>query len=302
MRQIVSSNLSLQLYARVHGGLAVHVDGDHNHPRRCELASIHVSNTTCCYLRLNLDGHESPVDVSHGVAATTNLPPPFSHQTHHNTTATTEASDKSQLLPQAHKQSDQSIRVHSLSRAPFPMATTVMTMASAASSLPFTATAGVRAARLPAARLTPRRQRAPLICMATKGEDTETTTTTTTTTKKPGIWDALAFSGPAPERINGRLAMVGFVSALAVEASRGDGLLAQAGNGAGLTWFAYTAVVLSAASLAPLLQGETVEGRSGGLFNLFTADAEIWNGRLAMLGLVALAATEYLTGAPLINA
>ncbi|KAF8642842.1 hypothetical protein HU200_067039 [Digitaria exilis] len=176
------------------------------------------------------------------------------------------------------------------------MATTVMTMASAASTLPFTATAGVRAARLPAARLTRRRQRAPLICMATKGEDTETTT------KKPGIWDALAFSGPAPERINGRLAMVGFVSALAVEASRGDGLLAQAGNGAGLTWFAYTAVVLSAASLAPLLQGETVEGRSGGLFNLFTADAEIWNGRLAMLGLVALAATEYLTGAPLINA
>nr|CAB3455833.1 unnamed protein product [Digitaria exilis] len=145
------------------------------------------------------------------------------------------------------------------------MATTVMAMASAASSLPFTATAGVRAARLPAARLTPRRQRAPLICMATKGEDTETTTTTTTT-KKPGIWDALAFSGPAPERINGRLAMVGFVSALAVEASRGDGLLAQAGNGAGLTWFAYTAVVLSAASLAPLLQGETVEARSGVIF------------------------------------
>ncbi|CAO1949096.1 unnamed protein product [Urochloa humidicola] len=44
----------------------------------------------------------------------------------------------------------------------------------------------------------------------------------------PGLWDALAFSGPAPERINGRLAMVGFVSALAVEASRGGGLLSQA--------------------------------------------------------------------------
>uniref|UniRef100_A0A0D3ELQ1 Uncharacterized protein n=1 Tax=Oryza barthii TaxID=65489 RepID=A0A0D3ELQ1_9ORYZ len=65
-----------------------------------------------------------------------------------------------------------------------------------------------------------------------------------------GLWDVLAFSGPAPERINGRLAMVGFVSALAVEASRGGGLLDQAGSGSGLAWFAATAAVLSAASLA----------------------------------------------------
>lgn len=114
----------------------------------------------------------------------------------------------------------------------------------------------------------------------------------------PGLWDALAFSGPAPERINGRLAMVGFVSALAVEATRGDGILSQAGNGAGLAWFAYTAAVLSAASLVPLLQGESAEGRSG---RFMTADAELWNGRLAMLGLVALAVTEYLTGAPFVN-
>ncbi|CAN6165314.1 unnamed protein product [Urochloa humidicola] len=175
------------------------------------------------------------------------------------------------------------------------MASTVM--ASAATSLAFAA-AGVRAgrfpARLPAAGLAPRRC-APLAVRAAKNEDAEMKPTET---KPASIWDALAFSGPAPERINGRLAMVGFVSALAVEAARGDGLLAQAGNGAGLTWFAYTAVVLSAASLAPLLQGESAEGRSGGLF---TADAELWNGRLAMLGLVALAATEYLTGAPFVH-
>nr|CAB3452105.1 unnamed protein product [Digitaria exilis] len=168
------------------------------------------------------------------------------------------------------------------------MATTVM--ASAASSLTFT---GRLPAQLPAAMLASRRRTPLTVVRAQQAEDAAEV-------KKPaGLWDALAFSGPAPERINGRLAMVGFVSALAVEASRGDGLLAQAGNGAGLTWFAYTAVVLSAASLAPLLQGETVEGRSGGLF---TADAEIWNGRLAMLGLVALAATEYLTGTPPVHA
>ncbi|VAI32627.1 unnamed protein product [Triticum turgidum subsp. durum] len=112
------------------------------------------------------------------------------------------------------------------------------------------------------------------------------------------IWDALAFAGPAPERINGRLAMVGFVTALAVEAGRGDGLLSQLGSGTGQAWFAYSVAVLSVASLVPLLQGESAEGRAGAIMN---ANAELWNGRFAMLGLVALAATEIITGAPFIN-
>ncbi|MDK0841551.1 chlorophyll a-b binding domain-containing protein, partial [Clostridium perfringens] len=110
--------------------------------------------------------------------------------------------------------------------------------------------------------------------------------------------DVFAFSGPAPERINGRLAMVGFVAALAVEASHGGGLLSQAGSGAGLAWFATTAAVLSVASLVPLLRGESAEDRGDGVMS---ADAELWNGRFAMLGLVALAFTEYLTGAPFVN-
>ncbi|KAL5196572.1 hypothetical protein ABZP36_000084 [Zizania latifolia] len=110
--------------------------------------------------------------------------------------------------------------------------------------------------------------------------------------------DVFAFSGPAPERINGRLAMVGFVSALAVEASSGGGILSQAGSGSGLAWFAATAAVFSAASLVPLLRGESAEARSGAFMS---ANAELWNGRFAMLGLVALAFTEYLTGAPFVN-
>nr|VDC94203.1 unnamed protein product [Brassica oleracea] len=48
--------------------------------------------------------------------------------------------------------------------------------------------------------------------------------------------DLLAFSGPAPERINGRLAMVGFVAALAVELSKGENVLAQISDG-GVSWF-----------------------------------------------------------------
>ncbi|WVZ62099.1 hypothetical protein U9M48_011884 [Paspalum notatum var. saurae] len=193
-------------------------------------------------------------------------------------------------------------------------------MMASMSSLAF-ATGAARAVRLPAAALAlaPRRRAMAVVVRAQQGEDVkpttpeETTTPTSTTTSSsspsspttaptaastPGLWDALAFSGPAPERINGRLAMVGFVSALAVEASRGGGLLSQAGSGSGLAWFAATAAVLSVASLVPVLKGDSAEARSGGVMS---ADAELWNGRFAMLGLVALAVTEYITGAPFVN-
>lgn len=108
--------------------------------------------------------------------------------------------------------------------------------------------------------------------------------------------DVLAFSGPAPERINGRLAMVGFVSAMGVELARGDDVVAQLMNG-GLPWFVGTTVLLSIASLVPLFKGVSVQSMSDGLM---TSDAELWNGRFAMLGLVALVFTEFLTGGPLV--
>lgn len=108
--------------------------------------------------------------------------------------------------------------------------------------------------------------------------------------------DILAFSGPAPERINGRLAMIGFVAALAVEASKGQDLFEQIGNG-GIPWFVGTSVVLSLASLIPLFRGVSAESNSKGFM---TSDAELWNGRFAMLGLVALAFTEYVKGGSLV--
>ncbi|GJN10121.1 hypothetical protein PR202_ga28185 [Eleusine coracana subsp. coracana] len=186
------------------------------------------------------------------------------------------------------------------------MATTVMASMSSLAG-------GVRAGRV-APVYVPRRRA--LVVRAQTERDVEPTEETTTSPSpspaaapttpkpkpkeaaKPGLWDALAFSGPAPERINGRLAMVGFVSALAVEASRGGGLLSQAGSGSGLAWFAATAAVLSVASLVPVLQGESAEAKTSGLMN---ANAELWNGRFAMLGLVALAVTEYITGTPFVN-
>ncbi|KAL5701250.1 hypothetical protein ACHQM5_026609 [Ranunculus cassubicifolius] len=56
--------------------------------------------------------------------------------------------------------------------------------------------------------------------------------------------DVMAFSGPAPERINGRLAMIGFVSAIAAELALGDDVAVQLANG-GLNWFVGSVVMLS---------------------------------------------------------
>ncbi|KAI3894139.1 hypothetical protein MKX03_029537 [Papaver bracteatum] len=104
--------------------------------------------------------------------------------------------------------------------------------------------------------------------------------------------DLLAFSGPAPERINGRLAMIGFVTAIGVELAKGTDVAAQLGDG-GLPWFLYTCVLLSVASIVPLAQGVSVESKSKGIMS---STAEMWNGRAAMLGLVALVLTEVVKG------
>ncbi|KAM7462847.1 hypothetical protein LguiA_030968 [Lonicera macranthoides] len=136
-------------------------------------------------------------------------------------------------------------------------------------------------------------------CMAksSKNEEVNPVTAPTPSPKaSTNVFDLLAFSGPAPERINGRLAMIGFVAAMAVEASNGQDLFAQISNG-GVPWFLGTSMVLTLASLVPLFKGISVQSKSKGLM---TSDAEMWNGRFAMLGLVALAFTEYLKGSALV--
>ena len=108
--------------------------------------------------------------------------------------------------------------------------------------------------------------------------------------------DLFAFSGPAPEIINGRAAMLGFVSAIGVEVASGRDLLSQLNSG-GLPWFVLTAGILTAASLVPLSKGISAESKSQ---PIFSSSAEMLNGRFAMLGLLALALTEYVKGGPLV--
>ncbi|XP_073278178.1 early light-induced protein 1, chloroplastic-like [Primulina huaijiensis] len=110
------------------------------------------------------------------------------------------------------------------------------------------------------------------------------------------ITDIMAFDGPGPERINGRLAMIGFVAAIAVEITKGQDIFSQIQDG-GIPWFLGTTVLLSVASLVPLFKGVSADSKSKGLM---TSDAELWNGRLAMVGLIALAYTEYVKGGTLV--
>ena len=130
-------------------------------------------------------------------------------------------------------------------------------------------------------------------------EPVKTSTTPSGPQPKPKVstnfTDVFAFSGPAPERINGRLAMIGFVAAMGVEIAKGQDVFSQISEG-GLIWFLGTSAVLSLASLIPLFRGVSAESESDGLM---TSDAELWNGRFAMLGLVALAFTEYVKGGAL---
>ncbi|KAL9665908.1 hypothetical protein QQ045_000500 [Rhodiola kirilowii] len=132
-----------------------------------------------------------------------------------------------------------------------------------------------------------------------KGTSAQPTITPPATTPKvisTRFSDLMAFAGPAPERINGRLAMLGFVAAIAVELSSGQDVFAQISNGGVPLYVAWT-VVLSIASLVPLLKGVSVESKSDGVM---TSDAEMWNGRFAMLGLVALAFTKFVKGGALV--
>jgi len=110
--------------------------------------------------------------------------------------------------------------------------------------------------------------------------------------------DAFRFKGAAPEIINCRLAMLGFVAALGAELAQHKGLLQQF-KIAPLP-IAATFLLFSVASLIPISKGVPRKGgKDWGGLPQFTPDAELINGRIAMLGVVGLIIGDKLAGGSL---
>ena len=103
--------------------------------------------------------------------------------------------------------------------------------------------------------------------------------------------DAMAVFGPAPELVNARLAMVAFAAAAAAELQGGGSVLAQAQ--AAPTGVAALGAVLTLASLVPICAGMNGKRQGPGPF---TSDAELVNGRLAMVAFATQLALELQFG------
>ena len=110
--------------------------------------------------------------------------------------------------------------------------------------------------------------------------------------KAMSIGDLMAFSGPAPELVNGRLAMLAVVAAIGAELSTGESVLRQFADAP--TAIILTFITFTVASLVPLLSSTKREA-----FAFFTPEAEMVNGRAAMLGVAALLVIEGVHGSAL---
>eukprot|EP00200_Dunaliella_tertiolecta_P002897 CAMPEP_0202348308 /NCGR_PEP_ID=MMETSP1126-20121109/6294_1 /ASSEMBLY_ACC=CAM_ASM_000457 /TAXON_ID=3047 /ORGANISM="Dunaliella tertiolecta, Strain CCMP1320" /LENGTH=183 /DNA_ID=CAMNT_0048939977 /DNA_START=60 /DNA_END=611 /DNA_ORIENTATION=- len=108
------------------------------------------------------------------------------------------------------------------------------------------------------------------------------------TAAAPTVTEVMGFSG-APEIINGRLAMLGFVAALGAELSTGESVLTQLADEP--TLIALTFVLFSAASLVPAFAR-----RKSDPVGPFTPQAEMTNGRAAMIGFAAMLVYEGVQG------
>jgi hypothetical protein len=103
--------------------------------------------------------------------------------------------------------------------------------------------------------------------------------------------DAMKFAGPAPEVINGRLAMVGFLATAVNELQQRGTIEEQlVGNPVPVAVFV---LVTMYATLVPIMKGVKNEA-----FGPMSPRAETTNGRAAMLAFVVMLVLEQRTGIP----
>lgn len=100
--------------------------------------------------------------------------------------------------------------------------------------------------------------------------------------------DAMRFKGALPETINGRAAMLGVLAAVGAEAATGRNIVEQIQTAP--LWVAATFLTIIVASVVPVVKGTKRE--TSNLLGKWTPEAETLNGRIAMLGFVALIATN----------
>lgn len=101
----------------------------------------------------------------------------------------------------------------------------------------------------------------------------------------------MAFAGPAPEIVNGRLAMLGFVAAMAAEIRTDETVVKQWAQEP--TLILLTFILFAAGSLVPIVSGKKES------LGPFTPEAEMINGRAAMIGFASLLVAELVRGTAL---
>lgn len=107
----------------------------------------------------------------------------------------------------------------------------------------------------------------------------------------PSFDEIMAFDG-APEIINGRLAMLGFAWGALVELTQGVSFIDQISDPSqpGIFFASVTMATITLASFAPILSTATAPKK----FLFFTQEAEMINGRVAMLGFSGVLLFELL--------